>query len=204
MWFYMILMNFWWFFKIWWILWLFVHFLRWLICFARGVFMELCCFIGFFKILVVCVNATGYWKFIFFLILMCIIGVSVFVDFFIKICIILVFFWCLSYFLLLLVLLAQVVWFIVVFCFVVMFVFYGGVIKCLIFLLAIGTVSIKDFYFCNFFVIFTIFFTIFLSFIIKKHQIFLVQIYFTVYFILMCCIPSSSKGSEVVTNPNFS
>lgn len=96
-------------------------------------------------------NATGFWKFIFFLILTCVIGVSVFVDFFIKFCIILVFFWCLSCFCLWLVLLAQVVWFIVVFCFVVMFVFYGGVIKCLIFLLAISTVSINDFRFCNFF-----------------------------------------------------
>ena len=157
------------------------------------------------------VYGVCFVRFIFFLILMCIIGilmciigVSVFVDFFIKICIILVFFWCLSCFCLWLVLLAQVVWFIVVFCFVVMFVFYDSVIKCLIFLLAISTVSINDFYFCNFFVIFTTFFKIFLVFIIKKHQIFLVQIYFTVYFILMCCIPSSSKGSEVVTNPNFS
>lgn len=150
------------------------------------------------------VYGVCFVRFIFFLILMCIIGVSVFVDFFIKICIILVFFWCLSCFCLLLVLLAQVVWFIVVFCFVVMFVFYGSMIKCLIFLLAISTVSINVFYFCNFFVIFTIFFTIFLVFIIKKHQIFLVQIYFTVNFILMCCIPSSSNGSEVVMNPNFS
>ena len=111
---------------------------------------------------------------------MCIIGVSVFVDFFINICIIFVFFWCLSCFCLWLVLLAQVVWFIVVFCFVVMFVFYGGVIKCLIFLLAIGTVSIKDFYFCNFFVIFTIFFTIFLVFIIKNTK------FFWCKFILRC------------------
>ena len=135
---------------------------------------------------------------------MCIIGFSIFVDFFIQICIIFVFFLYLSCFCLWLVLLAQVVRFILVFCFVVMFVFYGGMIKCLIFLLAISTVSINDFHFCNFFVIFTIFFTIFLVFIIKKHQIFLVQIYFTAYFILMCCIPSSSNGSEVVTNPNFS
>lgn len=111
---------------------------------------------------------------------MCIIGVSVFVDFFIKICIIFVSFWCLPCFYLWLVLLAQVARFIVVFCFVVMFVFYSGVIKWLIFLLAISTVSINDFCFCNFFVIFTIFFTIFLFFIIKNTN------FFWCKFILRC------------------
>lgn len=100
--------------------------------------------------------------------------------FFIKICIILVFFRCFLDFWLLLVLIAQVVWFIAVFCFVVMFVFYGVVIKCLIFLLAISTVSINDFYFCNFFVIFTIFCTIFLVFIIKNTK------FFWCKFILRC------------------
>ena len=143
-------------------------------------------------------------RFIFFLIYWCGVGGCV-LDFFVLD---FVLFWCFSavcrFFCSLLVLLAQAVRFIAMFCFVVIFVFYGGMIKCLIFLFAIGTVSINDLYFCNFFVIFTIIFTIFLLFIIKKHQIFLVQIYFTVYFILMCCIPSSSKGLEFVTNPNFS
>lgn len=111
---------------------------------------------------------------------MCVIGVSVFVDFFIKICIILVFSWCLSCFCLWLVLLAQVVRFIVVFCFVVMFVFYDSVIKCLIFLLAISTISINDFLFCNFFVIFTIIFLVFLFFIIKNTK------FFWCKFILWC------------------
>lgn len=159
MWFYMILMNFWGFFKIWWILWLIVHFLWWLICFARGVFNGIVLFYWVFQNF----SSLAWTRLVFgslfsSLILMCIIGVSVFVDFFIKICIIFVFFWCLSCFCLWLVLLAQVVRFIVVFCFVVMFVFYDSVIKWLIFLLAISTISINDFLFCNFYDIFYNFF----------------------------------------------
>lgn len=168
-----------------------------LVCFA--------CFTGFFRGFgLVGVNCVCFVRFIFFLIYLCGIDGCV-LDFFVLE---FVLFWSFSavcvIFCSLLVLLAQAMRFIAMFCFVVIFVFYGGMIKFLIFLFANGTVSINNFYFCNFFVIFTIIFTIFLFFIIKKHQIFLVQIYFTVYFILMCCIPSSSKGSEVVTNPNFS
>lgn len=101
MWFYMIFMNFWLFFKIWWILCIFVQFFLVVMLGLLGVNTgEFClffwCLLQFrwFGVYGVC-----FARFIFFLILMCIIGVSVFVDFFIKICIILVFFWCLSYFL---------------------------------------------------------------------------------------------------------
>ena len=67
-------------------------------------------------------------------------------------------------------------------------------------MLTIGTVSINEIYFCNFFVIFS------LIFIFPKEKTprfrvpgvgCCVEFYFIIYFICMCGIPSSSNGSEV-------
>ena len=163
---------------------------------VEHVFVDLCYFISG---LVSCCDLVWMWLVLVIYFLPYIIVYYLWLCFrwfFINFCIFFIFSDVFSFFWLLLVLLAQVVWFIVVFCFVAIFLFYSGVIKWLIFLFAIGTVSINYFCFCNFFVILAIIFLIFLFFIIKTTK-FSCKI-IVLCFILMCVFIVSHKKNYAI------